>query len=265
MSDFGHTDDSVALCKGVMITVDPEARIVDLLHDVTPFSIADGERFLAGTTPYYPAGTVFVVVIDPGVGSMRKAIVARSKKGQYFVLPDNGLLTGVQDRDGIEEVREIRNPKWMIGAGISSTFHGRDIFSPAAAHLARGEDLREAGPAEDVAQLVRLSPTQAKADADGITGEVFATDGPYGNVITNIPRTEFEKLGYAFGERVVFKLGDRRLDAPFVKTFSDVAAGEPLLYIDSRGRLSLAVNQGDFAKAYNVKIPSAVVIPRKGN
>src|SRR3977135_1673975 len=109
MSDFGTVDDSVAICKGVMYAIAPELRIVDLTHQVTPFSILDGARFLYGASPYFPAGAVFVVVIDPGVGSTRKAVVVKSKRGQYFVLPDNGLMTLMQDRDGIEAAREITN------------------------------------------------------------------------------------------------------------------------------------------------------------
>jgi len=140
MTDFGTLDDSVAICKGVMYSIAPDVRIVDLTHQVTPFSILDGARFLYGATSYYPSGTIFVVVVDPTVGSTRKAIVAKSKRGHYFVLPDNGLMTLVQDRDGLEGAREITNPNWMIGSALSSTFHGRDIFSPAGAHLGRGED-----------------------------------------------------------------------------------------------------------------------------
>ena len=143
MTDFGVVDDSVAICRGVMYSIMPEVRIVDLTHQVTPFSILDGARFFYGATPYYPAGTVFVVVIDPTVGSTRKAIVAKSKRGQYFVLPDNGLLTLVEQRDGIEGVHEITNTDWMIGTKLSSTFHGRDIFSPVGAHVARGRRLDE--------------------------------------------------------------------------------------------------------------------------
>src|SRR6202521_4710375 len=122
MTDFGVVDDSVALCKGVMYSIAPELRIVDLTHEVTPFSILDGARVPAGASPYFPAGTVFVTVIDPGVGSTRKAVVVKTKRGQYFVLPDNGLITLVQDRDGIEAVREITNRDWMIGTALSSTF-----------------------------------------------------------------------------------------------------------------------------------------------
>src|SRR5215467_592091 len=122
MTDFGVVDDSVAICRGVMYSIAPDARIFDLTHQVTPFSILDGARFLYGAAPYYPTGSVFVVVVDPGVGSTRKAILAKSKKGQYFVLPDNGLLTLLEQRDGIESAREITNPDWMIGSKLSSTF-----------------------------------------------------------------------------------------------------------------------------------------------
>lgn len=263
MSDFGQLDDAVSICKGVMISTDPEVRIIDLLHDVTPYSIADGARFLAGTAPYYPRGTVFVIVIDPGVGSKRKAIVARSRKGQFFVLPDNGLLTLLQDRDGIDEVHEIQNPKWMIGAGISSTFHGRDIFSPVAAHVARGDDVAEVGPLLNTRDLVRLNIPQAKIGPAGISGTVFAVDGPYGNAITDITRDQFAALGYNVGDNVRFTLGDRILESPFVKTFSDVPVGKPLFYIDSRGRLALAINQGDFARQYDLKLPVKIDIPNK--
>src|ERR1700730_186548 len=146
MTDFGVVDDAVAICRGVMYSVMPSVGIVDLTHQVTPFSILDGARFLYGATPHFPAGTVFVVVVDPGVGSTRKAIVARSKRGQYFVLPDNGLLTLGEQRDGIERAREIINPACMIGSKLSSTFHGRDIFSPVGAHLVRSDDWTSVGP-----------------------------------------------------------------------------------------------------------------------
>ena len=200
MTDFGVVDDSVALCKGVMYSIAPELRIVDLTHEVTPFSILDGARFLYGATPYFPAGTVFVVVIDPTVGSTRKAVVVKSKRGQYFVLPDNGLMTLVQDRDGIEAAREITNRDWMIGAALSSTFHGRDIFSPVGAHLAHGEDWTEVGPELDVNKLVRLDLVASRLDEHGLSGEVIATDGPFGNLVTNISAEDFLKLGYEHGQ-----------------------------------------------------------------
>ena len=132
MTDFGVVDDSVALCKGVMYGIAPNLRIVDLTHQVNAFSIRDGARFLFGATPYFPAGTVFVAVVDPGVGSSRKAVVVESKRGQFFVLPDNGLMTMVEDRDGIEAIREIINPNWMVGAKISSTSMAGTFSLPSA-------------------------------------------------------------------------------------------------------------------------------------
>jgi S-adenosylmethionine hydrolase len=263
MTDFGVVDDSVALCRGVMYSIMPDVRIVDLTHEVTPFSIADGARFLFGTTPYFPAGTVFVVVIDPGVGSTRKAIVAKSQRGQYFVLPDNGLLTLVERRDGIAGVHEIANPEWMIGAKLSSTFHGRDIFSPAGAHVARGDDWTQAGPEVPVKDLVRLDLKAAKFEGGSLIGEVIATDGPFGNLVTNVSAEDFLKLGYERGQEVPVKVGGKMMKIKFVRTFSDVGLKQPLLYIDSRGRLSLAVNQSSFAAVYKIEPPAELVIGAK--
>jgi hypothetical protein len=264
MTDFGLVDDSVALCRGVMYSIMPDVRIVDLTHQVTPFSILDGARFLYGASPYFPEGTVFVVVIDPTVGSSRKAIVAKSKRGQYFVLPDNGLLTLVEQRDGIEGVHEITNTDWMIGTKLSSTFHGRDIFSPVGAHVARGEDWTKVGAEMPVASLVRLQLKAATVDDRGASAEVIATDGPFGNLVTNLDAEDFLKLGYQRGQDVPVKIGTREMKIKFVRTFSDVALGQPLLYIDSRGHFALAVNQGSFAAVYGVKPPVELFIPRAG-
>jgi S-adenosylmethionine hydrolase len=262
MTDFGVVDDSVAICRGVMYGIMPDVRIVDLTHQVMPFSILDGARFLSGATPYYPAGTVFVVVIDPGVGSTRKAIVAHSKRGQYFVLPDNGLLTLIDQRDGIDAVREITNPDWMIGSKLSSTFHGRDIFSPAGAHVARGDDWTTVGPNMAAKDLVRLELKAATLDDRSLRATVIATDGPFGNLVTNIDAEDFMQLGYERGQQVPLTVDGREMKIKFVKTFSDVPLGQPLLYIDSRGHVALAVNQGSFGAVYGIKPPVAVVIPR---
>jgi len=264
MTDFGVLDDSVAICRGVMYSIMPEVRIVDLTHQVRAFSILDGARFLYGATPYYPAGAVFVVVVDPGVGSSRKAIVARSKRGQYFVVPDNGLLTLVEQRDGIEGAREITNPGWMIGSKLSSTFHGRDIFSPVGAHVARGEDWTKVGPEVPVRDLVRLELKAAKLDDRGLSAEVIATDGPFGNLVTNVGADDFLKLGYQRGQEVPVTVGDKELKMKFVRTFSDVPLNQPLLYIDSRGHLGLAVNQNSFAATYGITPPLPLFIPRAG-
>ncbi len=264
MTDFDVKDDAVGICKAVMDGVAPGVRILDITHQSEPFNIAMGARFLAGSAPYFPRNTVFVVVIDPGVGSTRKAIIAKSRAGQFFVLPDNGLLTLVQDRDGIVEAHEITNPAWMIGSGISSTFHGRDIFSPAAAHVARGDDWTQAGPAVDVTKLVRLEIRNATVDDAGLHGEVIGTDGPYGNLVLNVPDETFARLGYKLGDMVPVTLADKHYVFPLVKTFSDVPVGKELFYIDSRGRLSLGINQQNFAETYKLGEGAKLTIPMKG-
>ncbi len=262
MTDFGTANDAVAICKAVIIQIVPDARIMDITHQVTPFSIEEGARFLAGVTPYYPPNTVFLVVVDPGVGTSRKAVIVKSKKKQYFVLPDNGLITPVIERDGIIGAREITNRSWMIGEGISSTFHGRDIFSPAAAHLAAGEDWKLAGP--DVAELVRLKLVQAMVTDNGISGDVIGLDDPFGSLITDVRGEDFKQLGYEMGDKVTVKIAGKPFTMPYVKTFMDVPVGQPLLYVDSRGRIGFAINERNFSKVYDIDPPVAVIIPRKG-
>src|SRR3981189_754516 len=183
MTAFGTANDAVAICKAVMVGIAPAAGIMDITHQVTPYSIEEAARFLESVSPYYPAGTVFVAVVDPGVGTSRKAIIAKSKKGQFFVLPDNGLITPVMDRDGLAFAREITNQAWMIEAPVSSTFHGRDIFSPAAAHLASGWVFNLVGP--EVSQLVRLTPKVSITTEKGIEGDIIGLDDPYGSPITH--------------------------------------------------------------------------------
>ena len=262
ITDFGTANDAVAICKAVMVGIAPDVRIMDITHQVTPFSIEEGARDLAGVTPYYPAGTVFVGVIDPGVGTNRKAVVVKSKKGQYFVVPDNGLISPVIDRDGLESAREIINSSWMIGDAISSTFHGRDIFSPVGAHLAAGWDYTLVGP--PVQQLVRMTPKTATITDTGIEGDIIALDDPFGSLITDIPGDAFKNLGYALGEKVTVQLNKKPFTLPYTKTFMDVPVGEPLLYVDSRGRIGLALNQRSFSEVNKIVPPGSIFIPKKG-
>jgi S-adenosylmethionine hydrolase len=262
MTDFGSANDAVAICKAVILGIAPEARLMDITHQVTPFSIEEAARFLAGVTPYYPAGTVFLVVVDPGVGTSRKAVIAKSRKGQYFVLPDNGLMTLVLDRDGLDSAREITNPAWMIPSAVSSTFHGRDIFSPAAAHLAAGWDYNLVGP--EVPQLVRLTPKVSITTGKGIDGDIIGLDDPYGSLITDITADEFKKLGYNFGDKIVVQINKKPVTLPYVRTFMDVPVGDSLLYIDSRGRVGIANNEGNYSRKFDVIPPGTIFIPRKG-
>jgi S-adenosylmethionine hydrolase len=262
MTDFGTANDAVAICKAVMLGIAPDARIMDITHRVTPYSIEEGARFLAAVSPYYPAGTVFVAVIDPGVGTSRKAIIVRSKKGQYFVLPDNGLITPVIDRDGLDSAREITNPNWTIQAPISSTFHGRDIFSPTGAHLAAGWDFNLVGPVAP--QLVRLTLKTSTSTDKGIDGHIIALDDPFGSLVTDIPGDEFKKLGYNLGDKFRIEINKKPVILPYGKTFMDVPVGDVLLFIDSRDRVSIAINQGNYSKKFNIEPPGTIFIPHKG-
>ena len=205
---------------------------------------------------------VFVAVIDPGVGTSRKAIAVKSRKGQYFILPDNGLVTPVLDRDGLASAREITNQNWMIQAAISSTFHGRDIFSPAAAHLAAGWDFNMIGP--EVPQLVRLTPKTSTTTDKGIDGDIIGLDDPFGSLVSDIPGDDFKKLGYTLGDKLRVDINKKPVVLPFVKTFMDVPVGDILLYIDSRGRVGIAINQGNYSKKFAVEPPGTIFIPRKG-
>lgn len=265
LSDFGTVDDSVALCKGEMLKAVGRAdlRIVDVTHNVTPFDVAEAARYLAGAAPHFPAGTVFVCVVDPGVGGERLPIALVTGRGQFYVGPDNGLITLLEQRDGILAVRRIANTDWMAGGKLSSTFHGRDIFAPVGAHVAARQDQTAVGPALDPAKLVRLKISLPKADDAGLAGEVIALDGPYGNLVTNVSAEEFRKLGWKLGDTVAVRIGGREIAVPFVRTFGDVPEGKPLLYEDSRGRVALAINQGNFAKANGIAPPTELRLPRK--
>jgi hypothetical protein len=263
MTDFGTANDAVAICRAVIYGIAQEVRLTDITHQVTPFQIEEAARFLEGVTPYYPAGTIFLVVVDPGVGTSRKAIVVKSKKGQYFVLPDNGVITPVIERDGLQSAREITNRSWMIRDAISSTFHGRDIFSPAAAHLAAGWDFNDAGP--EVTELVRLTPKTSVMNDKGIEGDVIGLDDPYGSLITDVPGDHFKKLGYNLGDKVTVQIAGKSVVVPYVKTFMGVPVGASLLYIDSRGRVGIAVNQGNYAAKFNIVPPVKIFILRKGS
>ena len=164
-------------------------------------------------------------------------------------------------RDGIRAAREISNPRWMLGAAPSSTFHGRDIFAPVAAHLARGEDWTAVGP--PLSSPVLHEASEAKVTEAGLVGEVVALDGPFGNLVTNIDAEHFRGLGYSLGDRVPLTIEGRSFVFPFVRTFADVPIGKPLLYIDSRGRLAVAINQGDFAHVYGVGRSAGILIAPK--
>jgi S-adenosylmethionine hydrolase len=257
-SDFGLLDGAVASMKGVAVGVSPDLHIFDLTHEIEPYNIWQGALRLVQTAEYWPAGTVFVSVVDPGVGTERKSIVMKSKSGHYFVTPDNGTLTFVAERLGVESVREIDEAvNRRKDSQKSFTFHGRDVYAYTAARLAAGvisfEQVGHALPAD----VVRI-PYEHAAFADGVVrGNIQTDDGNYGNIWTNVDRATFAKLGAQPGETVhvkILKAGKEVLnvDLPFAHTFGEVAVGKPLLYMNSLDAVSLAINQQNFAKTYGV-------------
>lgn len=263
LSDFDEIDDAVAICRAVILSLAPDARLLDITHRVPPYDVAAGARLLAGSAPWLAADAVILVVVDPGVGSTRRAIVARTHRGQSLVLPDNGLITLLDAADPIVAARQITAESWMIGARRSSTFHGRDIFAPVAGRLARGDDWAGVGPEIDPKTLVRLDLAPPRIGQDGVRARAIGTDGPYGNLILDLSAEAFSGLGWRFGDIVPLTVAGRPEPAPYVRTFSDVPEGAVLLYPDSRGRMSLALNMGNYATARGVGPGAEVFIPRR--
>lgn len=250
MTDFGLKDDAVGLLRGAVLAVAPHAQVLDLTHEVPRFEVDDGARLLAEAPGVYPPGTVFVVVVDPGVGTVRRAIVARLESGTLLVGPDNGVLSEALERHGVAEVRAVDDRGLMRG-DVSTTFHGRDVFAPVGGHLAAGVPFESVGPV--VEDWVRLSMPRAQKGTDSVAGQVVAIDEPFGNVWTNIPGELLSELGIRVGDQVEVLLHGERLKLSFVDTFGDVPVGQPLLYVNSRGHVALALNMGDFARTHEVK------------
>jgi S-adenosylmethionine hydrolase len=257
-TDFGLKDGAVSAMRGVAVAVDPTLRLEDLSHEIPAFDIWQGAYRLNTTAPYWPPGTVFVSVIDPGVGTARRSVVLKSRSGHYFVSPDNGTLTLVAEDLGIAAVREIDESRYRRpGSEQSYTFHGRDVYAYAAAHLASGRiRFEEIGP-ELPAQVVAIPYQKAGIEGGAARGNIPILDVQFGNVWTNIDRATFERLGVAKGERVEVRIfnQDEQVFAgamPYVSTFGDVPEGETLLYLNSVDDVALAINWGNFAQTYGI-------------
>ncbi len=258
-SDFGLKDGAVSAMKGVAIGVDPTLRLEDLTHEIPAFNIWEGAYRLNTTVAYWPPGTVFVSVVDPGVGTDRKSVVLKTESGHYIVTPDNGTLTLVAESLGIDGLREIdEEVNRLPGSENSNTFHGRDIYSFTAARLAsKVISFDEVGPElTDGPELIDFQkPESSEASA---SGTIPILDVQFGNVWTNIDRATFEKLGVDLGTDLGVKIFngdtlvyDQRI--PFVSTFGDVPQGDPLIYFNSVDNLSFALNFDDFAGTHGVE------------
>ncbi len=256
LSDFGFADDFVGTCKGVMLNIAPGVAIVDLTHEVPGFEVEVGAEILQHATRYMPDEAIYVAVIDPGVGTERWALALRTENGAFLVGPDNGLLVPAAEAlGGILEVVLLTNERYHVHP-VSNTFHGRDVFAPAAAHLAAGVGLSELGEAVDPASLVGLSlpGVEEEGVSEGVTARIISIDR-YGNVRLSVLQ---EESGLEYGAALRIDAGDGEMPVRYLETFGSAKAGELVLVPDSHWRLSLAINKGNAAHALGLKVGGKV-------
>jgi len=257
-SDFGLKDGAVSAMKGVAMGVSSDLKLFDLTHEIPAYNIWEAAYRLEQTVRYWPIGTVFVSVVDPGVGTTRKSVVLKTKTGQFIVTPDNGTLTLIAKSLGIAEIREIdESVNRRKDSEKSYTFHGRDVYAYTGARLAAGViSFNQVGPVLPN-QVVSLSYQQAIFNNSKLKGAIAILDIQYGNIWTNIPDTLFAKLNMQFGDVLHVKIyhnGERMYEGnmPYIQTFGGVAKGRPLAYLNSLLQLSFALNQGNFAQTYHI-------------
>jgi hypothetical protein len=238
-TDFGASE-YVGAMKGVILSIAPEARVVDITHGIRSFDVRHAAYVVKSVCPYFPSGSIHVVVVDPGVGTARRG-VAIETRDYYYVGPDNGVFTFVRN---IKRVVELKLE------AKSKTFHGRDIFAPVAARLANGEDITSFG--EEVEDIVRLPIAEARISKGFVTGEVLCVD-VFGNVITNIPQSLLTKANINYGDRIRVKLEGRELEMPFLESYGFASPGELLALVGSEGYLEIAVNQGRASERLSLK------------
>jgi S-adenosylmethionine hydrolase len=248
LSDFGLQDDFVGTCHGVIKTIAPEVQIIDVTHGISPRHVLQGALVLANTTPYMPEG-IHLAVVDPGVGSSRRALAIRSGDGRMFVGPDNGLLVPAAERlSGIDVVHELTNADYALD-NVSRTFHGRDLFSPAAAHLASGVAIEELGPPLAVDALARLDIPVPDVGENRIRATVLYIDR-FGNVQLNLTREHLQNAGVQPGTVVEVELALDRYFAVVARTFADARSGDVILYEDSYRNIALAISGGNAAELF---------------
>jgi len=258
LTDFGLQDDFVGACHGVIATIAPDARVIDVTHGVRPGHVLQGALVLANTLAYMPAG-VHLAVVDPGVGGSRRALALRDGEGRLYVGPDNGLLLPAAERfGGVEQAHELANPEYSLQP-VSRTFHGRDLFSPAAAHLAAGVALEELGPPVGADELVQLEVPQPEVGHNRIRAVALAVDR-FGNVALNLRREQLEPAELPAGTRLELTCRGERFYAVFARTFADAARGSLILYEDSYGSLALAVSRGSAAQLLRIEEGGEIVL-----
>jgi len=258
LSDFGLRDPYVAEMKAVVLSICPGATIIDLSHEVKKFDIRMGAFILASAAPYFPPGTIHVAVVDPDVGTRRRPLIVETPHALY-VGPDNGILMLAAQKDGIYHVYNITNRRYMLPE-ISRTFHGRDIFSCAAAHLARGASPSEFGP--EIHEYVFPTFARPSLEGDKLVGEIIHTDD-FGNLITNISTEDLKKVNLKDGASFHIKLGDKTLTLRLCSAYGEVPKQEPLAIIGSSGFLEVAVNQGNASERSQIKTGDPVFLSVK--
>jgi len=257
-SDFGEKDSAVASMKGVAVSVASDIQIFDLTHEIPAYNIWEASIRLIQTAEYWPKGTVFVSVVDPGVGTSRKSVVLKTKSGHYFVTPDNGTLTFVAQELGVEELREIdETVNRLENSEKSFTFHGRDVYAYTGARLASGVIAFEEVGGILPRKVVSIPYQSAYYEKGVVMGNIPILDVQYGNVWTNIDRDTLHELGLQLGHQVRVRVRHSEklvldITVPYVKTFGAVEVGKPLLYLNSINSVSLAINQGNFAAVHHI-------------
>jgi S-adenosylmethionine hydrolase len=257
-SDFGLKDGAVAAMKGVAVGVSPDLKIYDITHEVPAYNIWEAAYRLNQTAVYWPAGTVFVSVVDPGVGSDRRSVVMKSRSGHLFVTPDNGTLTLVAETLGIEEVRLIDESKNRLkNSNESYTFHGRDVYAYTAARLAAGViTLQEVGEKLS-GNIVKLPYQKATLSNGVLKGTIDILDVQYGNIWSNIPQALIDQAGIRYGDvvRVAIFQNTKMVfegSIKFDRTFSAVSQGQSVAYLNSLLNFSIAINRGNFASQFKI-------------
>lgn len=257
-SDFGLTDGAVAAMYGVALEVDRDMKIYSLTHEITPYDIWEASYRLYQSVEYWPKGTIFVSVVDPGVGTNRKSVVAKTVNGHYIVTPDNGTLTHLKHFVGIAEIREIEESKHRReNTQFSYTFHGRDVYAYAGAKLASGLAFEEIGAALEVDAITDLEMGVVTKTETSIKGSIDILDVRFGSLWTNISREDFVSIGFQHGDwvEVVIRNGSTLVynnRIVYGKSFGDVYVSEQIIYVNSLYRMAIAINQGNFAKAYSI-------------
>ena len=262
LSDFGLDDDFVGTCKGVISGIAPDAKVIDLTHSVPQFAIEMGAETLDHAVRYMPSETVFLAVVDPGVGMDRRELALRTTNGSFLVGPDNGLLIpAANSLGGVESAVRLTNPDYRVHP-VSSTFHGRDIFAPAAAYLASGTDLSELGESLDPTSLAAPPIVAVEPHPSSVLNAHIISLDRFGNARLSIRQDE---AGLHYGDTLNLDAGDGEMLVRYVETFGAAQAGELILVSDSHWRLSLSINKGNAAQALGLRINDSVRLANSSN